>query len=139
MEILIPLVFIPFFILLWVGVAGLMSLMGGWRTLAKANPMPPTLTETGEVYSFQSLRLGYFVNYNSSVKVTVYMRGMMIVPILIFRFFHKPIFIEYGSMRDIAYGRFIFQYMTFTLGEKKIMLMGRCVLKIKERIGRNGM
>ncbi len=136
MEALIPFVFIPLFVLLWVGVAGLISLVGGWRGVAQSNPPPPALHETGEVYSFQSVRFGLMGNYNSTVNVTVYRQGIGMVPIILFKMFHDPIYIGFDAMTDVAYGRFLFHYMTFTLaGKKKIMLMGRCVPAIRERLG----
>lgn len=135
MEFIIPIIFIPIFILLWVGVTGLISIIGGWRGLAKVNPVPAAIPETGETYSLQSVRLGFFGNYNSSVTITVYTKGVRIAPIFIFSLFHRPFYIAYGAMAGVSYGRFIVPYLTFSLGGSKIMIRGKCVLKIKERIG----
>lgn len=135
MEFLIPLLFVPFFILMWIGVTGLISVIGGWRGLARAHPMPAAVLETGETYTLQSVRLGYFANYNSSITVTVYMKGIRIVPIFLFSLFHGPIYIGYDAMEGITYGKFIFHYMRFRIAGRKIMITGKCVLKIKERIG----
>lgn len=134
MENLVPVVCVPFVILLWAGVTGLISVIGGWRWLAESNPVPHALTDTPETYSFQSLRLGMWCSYNSSMNIAVYRLGIRMQPIIFFRLFHKPIYLRYDAMSDVSYGRFIFHYMAFTLGGRKIMVMGRCVPAIKERI-----
>ncbi|MBN2159285.1 MAG: hypothetical protein JW807_07805 [Spirochaetes bacterium] len=135
MDFLIPLVFIPFFILLWIGVTGLISVISGWRALANTNPVPAAMHEIGENYSFQSLRLGFVGNYNSSVIITVYIKGIRIAPVFFLSFFHKPIYIGYDAMSDVTFGRFIRHYMTFKLADRKIMIIGKGVLKIRERMG----
>ncbi len=135
MEVLIFLLFIPFFALLWVGVIGLISVIGGWRGLAQSNPVPPVLHETGVTYSFQSVRLGFLGNYNSCVNVTVYSEGVRVAPIFIFSLFHKPLFFSYNAMGNIAFGRFLLHYVTFILADKKIMIMGKSSLAIKEKLG----
>ncbi len=137
MELLLPLLFIPLFILLWMGVTSLMAIVGGWHGLARSCPMPKVLNETGVRYSFQSIRIGFFGNYRSSVNVTVYNQGISMVPLLIFSMLHKPLFIPYTSMADVAFEKFIVNYVSFTLGNRKIRIWGRSVTKIKECIDRN--
>ena len=136
MEVIIPLVFIPFFVILWVGVTGLTSVIGGWRGLAQANPLPPVLNETGTIYPFQSMRLGLLGSYNSVLNITVYSLGIRIVPMFLFSAFHRPIFISYASVRNAAFGRFIVHYMTCTVSGKKIKIYGRCVPEIRDKLGR---
>ena len=72
METLFTLLFIPLFILLWIGVTSLIAVIGGWHSLAKSYPMPKVLNEMGATYTFQSVRIGFLGNYNSSVNITVY-------------------------------------------------------------------
>ncbi|HOT44373.1 MAG TPA: hypothetical protein PLM53_07920 [Spirochaetota bacterium] len=135
MELLIPLLFIPFFALLWVGVTGLISVIGGWRDLAQSNPMPAQLLGTGVTYSFQSMRIGFLGGYNSVLKITVYPQGISIVPIILFSIFHKPLFMSYSAMGNAEFGRFLVPYVTFDLSGRKIRIMGRCVPAIKEKLG----
>ncbi|MBP7737297.1 MAG: hypothetical protein KA369_15060 [Spirochaetes bacterium] len=136
MEVLIPIIFIPFFMLMWVGVIGLISVIGGWRDLANSNPVPSALHETGTAYSFQSMRIGFFGGYNSVLNITVYTQGIRIAPIFLFSIFHKPIYIAYAAMGNIEFGRFITPYMICAVGGKKIRLYGGCVAAIKEKLGR---
>ncbi len=135
MEIIIPLVFIPFFIIMWIGVTGLISVIGGWRGLAQSNPVPAILQETGVTYSFQSMRIGFLGSYNSVLNITVYTQGIRLAPIFLFSFFHKPIYISYTAMSNIEFGRFLVHYVTFNLPDRKIRIMGRSALAVKEKIG----
>ncbi len=135
MELITPIVFVPFFILLWIGVTGLTSVIGGWRGLAQANPLPPVLHEAGVAYSFQSMRLGLLGSYNSVLNITVYTQGVRIAPMFLFSAFHRPIYISYGAMGDVDFGRFIVPYMTCTVSDKKIRIYGRCVPAIREKLG----
>ncbi len=135
MEVIIPLIFIPFFIILWIGVSGLISVISGWRGLSQSYPVPAVLHETGVTYSFQSMRLGLLGGYNSVLTITVYSQGIRIAPIILFSAFHKPIYINYTAMRNVEFGRFIVHYVTFNLEDKKIRIMGRSALAIKEKRG----
>ncbi len=136
MEVLIPIIFVPFFALLWIGVTGLISVIGGWRGLAQSNPVPATLHEAGTTYSFQTMRIGLLGGYNSVLNITVYGQGIRIAPIFLFSIFHKPIYISYAAMGDVAFGRFITPYMTCNVDGRKIRLSGGCVTAIKEKLGR---
>jgi hypothetical protein len=135
LEILIPLLALPGFVLLWIVITSLIAVIGGWHGLAKAYPVPPRIYEEGVRYSFQSVRLGLFANYNSSVHVTVYHSGIVISPLFIFSVMHRPLFISFGSMRDPVPGKFLLHFINFRLGGKKIMIMGKSALIIKERLG----
>ena len=123
---------VPAFVLLWIAVTALIAVAGGWYGLAQSHPVPGPLYEKGTRYSFQSLRLGLFANYNSSVHVTVYPSGIMLVPLFIFSILHKPIFIQFDIMDAPAFCRFIVHYATFSIEGRKIRIMGKSALRIKE-------
>jgi hypothetical protein len=127
---------LPAFALFWMAVTALIAVAGGWHGLAKAHPVPGHLYEKGERYSFQSLSLGLFTNYNSSVHVTIYSSGIMITPLFIFSVLHKPIFIGYDAMDTPASGRFILPYVSFVFDGRKIRIMGESAFIIKEHLGR---
>ena len=137
MEILLPLLPILIFPLLWMGVTSLTALVGGWYGLSKLYPMPKVLNELGVTYSFQSLRIGYFGIYRSCLNITVYSQGIRMAPFFIFSILHKPLYIDYNSMVDIAFGKFIVNYVSFILGNRKITIWGKSAITIKEKIERN--
>lgn len=134
MELLIPLLFLPFFILLWIGITGLIAVIGGWRGLAQSNPVPAVLNETGVTYSFQSLRLGFMGTYNSSMNVTVYSRGIRLAPFFLFSVFHRPIYIGYDAMSNIEYGRFIAPYVTFLASNRRIRIYGKSADAMRDKL-----
>ncbi len=136
MEVLIPMIFVPFFALLWIGVTGLISVIGGWRGLAQSNPVPAAFHERGTPYSFQTMRIGFLGGYNSVLNITVYGQGIRIAPIFLFTIFHKPIYLAYAAMENVAFGRFITPYMTCVVGGRKIRFSGGCVTAMKEKLGR---
>lgn len=86
-----PLVFLAIWLLvLWIN-----SYLVGWRLLARQyrydNPF------LGKLHRFQSvyLRIG---KYSGSVNIGVNESGVYFVPILLFRPFHKPIFIPWHDI-----------------------------------------
>jgi hypothetical protein len=135
METMIFLLFIPFFALLWLGITGLIWVIGGWRALAQSNPVPPVFPEAGETFSFQSVRFGFLGNYNSCITITVYSDGVRIVPIFLFSLFHKALYFSYNKMSNPAFGRFFLHYVTFNSAGRKIMIMGKSAQVIKEKLG----
>ena len=128
---------LPGFVLFWMAITALIAVAGGWHALAKSHPMPGHLYEKGVRYSFQSLRLGLFTGYNSSMNVTIYSSGIMLAPLFIFSVMHKPIFIQYSAMSSPEFGRFIIHHASFSVDGRKIRIMGRSALKIKEQLARN--
>jgi hypothetical protein len=128
---------LPGFVLFWMAITALIAVAGGWHGLAKSHPLPDHLYEKGRRHSFQSLRLGQFANYNSSVHVTVYSSGIMLTTLFIFSILHKPIFIRYEAMISPEFGRFIIHYVSFTVDGCKIRIMGKSALVIKERLTSN--
>jgi hypothetical protein len=135
METMIFLLLFPFFALLWVGITGLIWVMGGWRALAQSNPVPAVFPEAGETFSFQSVRFGFLGNYNLCVTITVYSDGVRITPIFLFSLFHKPLYFSYTAMNNPAFGRFLLHYMTFNSAGRKIMITGKSARVIKEKLG----
>jgi hypothetical protein len=133
-EILLPLLFLPCFVIFWASVIALISVAGGWYGLSKTYTVPAGLYESGVSYSFQSVRIGLLGNYNSAVTVTVYDRGVKIVPFFIFSILHKPIYFPFSSLTAISFGKFIFPYVSFSIGDKTIRIMGRSVKDIEMKI-----
>jgi len=122
------------FIVLWLFVTGLIAFLSGWRSTAKKYP-DSTMKgpETGS-FSFQSVRFGFFGNYNFVINVTLYAEGVMIKPIIFYAFMHRPIFLPWGSIQNAEKGKFIVQYITLTLEKKKIMITGKSASPIYEHV-----
>jgi hypothetical protein len=135
LTIIIVALALPGFALFWMAITAFIAVIGGWHDLAKAHPVPPHLYEKGVRYSFQSLTLGFFANYNSSVHVTVYSTGIVISTLFIFSVLHKPIFIGFDAMSNPSPGRFILPFVSFEFAGKNMRIMGKSARIIAERLG----
>ena len=131
---IIPMLALPAFALFWTAITALMAVIGGWHGLARAHPVPGHLYEKGTRYSFQSLSLGFFSNYNSSIHVTVYSTGIIISTLFIISMLHKPIFIAFDAMKDPSAGRFILPYVSFKFDGRNVRIMGKSARIIIERL-----
>lgn len=117
--------FIAFFAL-WLLVVGLIASLSGWRSTAKKYPDSAIRgPETGS-YQFQSVRFGFLGNYNFVIQIALYGEGLRLKPIMFYTFMHRPIFIPWGAVQNAEQGQFIFPYVNINLGEKKIMIIGKC-------------
>jgi hypothetical protein len=134
-SVIIAVLALPGFVLFWMAITALIAVIGGWRGLANAHPVPGHLYEKGVRFSFQSLTLGYFANYNSSVHVTVYSSGIVLSTLFIFSVFHKPFFVGFDAMNNLSTGRFIFPYVSFEFDGRNMRVMGKSARVIGERLG----
>jgi hypothetical protein len=94
---LLPVCLFP---LVWVGVIGLISRLGGWGSLAKTYGVP-ALPE-GKRFRFQSLIIqgGWLPgNYRSCVTLVVGEEGLGIGVLWPFRFRHPPLLIPWSDFR----------------------------------------
>ena len=130
---------IPVFILgfgfMWLFATGLISLIGGWHSLAKSHPAPGRSMGQGTEFSFQSVRIGLLGNYRSCVNVTVLNEGLLLRPIVLYRFLHRPIFIAWERMSGHREENFLFfKGISFMAGTKKIGVSGSCHEEIWRRV-----
>ncbi len=134
-----PYVIVPLFIicfaLLWTGVIGLIAVLGGWRSLAAAYPLPARTLGEGRRFGMQSMRLGFLGNYNSVLAITVYRDGVVLVPIMLFKAFHPPVFIPFTAMAGAKRGKFILHWVSFRAGKKNIRITGSSASGIAEALG----
>jgi len=82
------------------------------------------------------MRLG-FVNYNRCVTVRFTSAGVSFSLFWPFSFMHGPFIIRYGTISVIKTGSFFGPYITFSSGEKKIMLRGKSATELEKRIQQN--
>ena len=92
-PLLIIALFIPIFILFWMGISFLLSLLSGWRTLAEY--YPSQTTRTPQCWSFQQAYLRGFIRYQGALIFCADQDGLYIRPIWLFRVGHPPLFIPW--------------------------------------------
>ncbi len=128
-------VFILGFTFMWLFVTGLISFVGGWYSLAKTHPAPERSLGRGAEYSFQSVRIGLMGNYRTCVNVTVLGEGLLLCPIVLYRFLHRPIFLPWDRMANHREANIFFmKRISFTAGGKKIVIGGRSAEDIWKKV-----
>ncbi|HKR66909.1 MAG TPA: hypothetical protein VJZ00_24495 [Thermoanaerobaculia bacterium] len=103
--------FIVLFIGSWIGIAYVISFMGGWGALAAQYPAPDDLV-TDRNWNFRSARLRANTRYNGAISIGTNPRGIRFSMIFLFRPGHKPIFVPWGDVTVTSEKRWL---QTFTV------------------------
>jgi hypothetical protein len=99
--------------------------MSGWRRLVERFGM--AFEFSGEVISYASARIG-IANYNGALVVGTSGEGLYLVPIRIFRPFHRPLLIPWTETVARSHGSEAFPRVQLTFPSvpgKRILLYGR--------------
>jgi hypothetical protein len=103
--------FVPFFLTVWLGISGLISILGGWRMLAERFQASGFKLNPRERFRFRTLELGRLpllpVHYNGCVTFGVAEQGLYIGLLFPFRFMHPPLMIPWWEIRSWKEGRFL--------------------------------
>jgi hypothetical protein len=133
---LIFVLFPVFFATIWLGVTGLLSVIGGWRDIAAV--YPGTGSETvAHRFSFASGSLGRGplpVSYKSCLNVGVADWGIALSVLLPFRFLHAPIAIPWSAVErceDSSFGWWRGVAIWLESGQR-IVLRGHASSAVKE-------
>ena len=105
-ENIFPVVFLFIFVGMWILVLKKLSLMSGWVKLAERFHFQEKFK--GKYYRFQSARLNK-INFSSSLEMGMDEMGLYLVPMILFRIFHKPIFIPWAEIEAEPFSRFLFK------------------------------
>ena len=110
-------IFLIFFFGMWSVMLTLVSVLGGWNSLAKSFPMDSTIA--GRVlksFSFNSVRFSIFGTYSNCINVILTENGILLKPMLLFRFMHKPIFLPWNKIENTE--------------RRKILFSTRCTIQV---------
>ena len=112
------------FVTLWICTGPLLALISGWHRLAMRFRMQGEFA--GPVRKMQSARLR-FTNYNRVLTIGANQNGLFMVPFVLFRVGHPPLFIpwtEISNVRPVTV--LFFKFVAMQLGqEEKIPVMIR--------------
>jgi hypothetical protein len=131
-----PQYFVPLFVAVWIAVSGLLSHMGGWRSLAAM--YPDQGAADGETFRFASMSLGkglFPVNYGSCLSVRVGVRGIRLATLIFFRLFHPPFFIPWSAVSTCKDEKFFFLKQTavyLTAPDTRLRFTGRVGRAIRQ-------
>lgn len=91
-----PYLFPFLFAAMWVVVCQLISLIGGWRELAKEYHTEHPFS--GELFRFQSAQMRGKMNYNNCLTVGANVEGLYLSVLFVFRLGHPPLFIPWSDV-----------------------------------------
>ena len=122
---LIAIAFVTFFLALWCFILWLAAWASGWRRMAER--FGTTFEFGGEVVSFASARIG-IANYSGVLIVGANDQGLYLVPIRIYRLFHRPLLIPWTELAADARESAILSRVLLTFPSvpgKRVWLYGR--------------
>ena len=94
------------FLLVWIGVSFLISLLGGWWSLSQYYPLQAYTTR--KKWSFQSAAMRWLTGYGNCLHVSVTDRGLLLSVLFLFRTGHPPLLIPW---EDISVEKYHSRFM----------------------------
>jgi hypothetical protein len=102
--------FIPVFVVFWLVITGLLSILGGWYTLSKQFQTSASID--GQRFRFASGSFGRYpfpvTAYGNCLFVTVADTGLRIAILFPFRFLSPPIFVPWEAVAAVESKTFLF-------------------------------
>lgn len=89
-------VFPFFFVALWLLITYWVALLGGWRLLVKR--FRATGEFSGPKWSMQSAAMRWLSHYNNVLTVGANPEGLFVVPFVLFRAWHPPLFVPWAEI-----------------------------------------
>jgi hypothetical protein len=90
-------IFPIYFLCLWFLVAAIISLVGGWFSLAKVYRTRATFN--GAKWRMQSGQMRWLVNYNNVLTLGVNSQGLYLASMFLFRFMHPPLLVSWSEIK----------------------------------------
>ena len=143
-EFMQPKWFLPVFALMWVGISALLSILGGWTSLARE--FRATQRTDGQRFRFVSgsMRARVFpVNYGGCLFVTVNETGFAVSILLLFRILSPPLFIPWSEVASAqTKGFFLVNRAVVRLRGRRPAISvrgaaGRCIVDAYARASRS--
>ncbi|HEX2210844.1 MAG TPA: hypothetical protein VHG93_24385 [Longimicrobium sp.] len=136
--VLIVLGFLVFFPLMWFGVTGLLSVLGGWHELGASYAAGPAAREgrpAGRWVTGGMQRMLFPVSYRNCLNVSLYADGFGLSVARVFRFRHPPLFIPWTAVGDCEERGSFWRYTRITLHASgvRILIGGRAGREVREQ------
>jgi hypothetical protein len=122
---------------LWMLVGAIISLVGGWFSLARV--YRTQVAFNGAQWRMQSAQMRWLINYNNVLTIGVSPQGLYLAILFLFRFMHPPLLIPWSEIKVRRKKGWVFEYVTFTLGHElaiPLRIRGKLVEKLRESAGK---
>jgi hypothetical protein len=87
------------------------------RMEAAGKTLSPAGNFTGQKWNMQSARMRWFSQYNNALTVGADVAGLFMVPFLLFRAWHPPLFVPWSEITGVRETRFLFvRFVEMRLG-----------------------
>ena len=96
--------YILVFVFFWIIVCGIISYLSGWYKFSRNNAFPEKVSNEIAQFPYSSVQINHFGSYNNALVIKIYKEGISISPQLLFRAFHKPIFIKWNQILKTEQG-----------------------------------
>ena len=130
MEEINPIYFIPIFIVLWIGVLSLVSLLGGWFRLAKKFPLSQDTGIVLQKFFWKSINLNYLAGYGNCINIEITDKGLILKPSLIISVLHKPIFLTWLNISNLELKKGFIKWVIFRVGKSRLVIYGKVAIAI---------
>ena len=110
-------IFPVYLVTTWIVAEYVISLAGGWRLLAQRFRIQGDFL--GQKWKMQSARMRTLANYNNVLTVGADNAGLFIVPFLLFRAWHAPLFIPWVEITVRNKTRLNFSFVELRLGRSE--------------------
>jgi len=122
-----------YFLCLWMLVGVIVSLVGGWFSLARVYRTRAAFT--GAKWRMQSARMRWLMNYNNVLTIGVNQQGLYLASMFLFRFLHPPLLVPWSEIKVRRSKGWVFEYVTLTLGHElaiPLRIRGKLAAKLRE-------
>ena len=129
-------IFPIYFLCLWCLVAAIVSLVGGWFSLAKV--YRTRVPFDGAKWRIQSGQMRWLANYNRVLTLGTSPEGLYLASMFLFRFMHPPLLIPWREIRVRRKKGWVFEYVILTLGHElaiPLRIRAKLAAKLRESAG----
>jgi hypothetical protein len=129
-------IFAIHFLSVWLLLSAIISLMGGWFSLAKAYGARAAFN--GTKWRMQSGQMRRRANYNNVLTLGVSQQGLYLASMFLFRFMHPPLLVPWNEIKVRRSKGWVFEYVTFTMGHElaiPLRIHEKLAAKLRESAG----
>jgi hypothetical protein len=129
-------IFPIYFISIWLLVAAIVSVVGGWFSLTKL--YRARVPFDGTKWRMQSGQMRWLTNYNNVLTLGVSPQGLYLATMFLFRSMHPPLLVPWSEIKVRRKKGWVFEYVIFTLGHElaiPLRIRAKLAAKLRESAG----